>query len=123
MGSEMCIRDRDYKDSDGNTSYSTMATANGTTTGGGSVDIWAEGVHNAAYDGSDLANHIVIHETYHYTADDISNRKGVYRTLRTRPVTGAFALKSFERISDDKSVAAGRRLGLLSSGYVDEIYE
>lgn len=114
---------QDYKDKDGNTSYSTMATANGTTTGGGSVDIWAEGVHNAAYDGANLANHIVIHEMYHYTADDISNRKAVYQRIRKRPVTGAFALKTYERISDNKSVAAGRRLGLLSSGYEDKIYE
>jgi RHS repeat-associated protein len=113
----------DYEDSDGNVSLSTMATANGTTSGGGSVDIWAEGVFVAAYEGKDSSNHIVIHETYHYTARDITDRKAVYEKMQTQPVTGGFALKAFEKISDDRSVAAGRRLGLLSSGYVDNIYE
>lgn len=101
----------------------TAATANGTTEGGGSVDIWAVGVEYAANDGPNRANHIVIHETYHYTADDISNWKAIHREMKLRPVTGRNALNNFERISDDKSVAAGRRLSLLSSGYVDDIYE
>jgi len=90
------------------------------------VNIWKNGVDNVTSvrnsHGVDLsgavAGHIVIHETYHFTATDMARR--AYQQ-RTNPFNDLIRHNNEIR-NDRAAVAAGKRLGTLPNNYNLQAY-
>ena len=87
----------------------------------GGVNIWKNGVDAiTSYRNSggsslsrSVAGHIVIHEVYHFTADDMKRRA----KIGPPTILNELQYRNSEIINDGDAIDAGKRLGTISSDY------